>query len=153
MNNTELKRLPSLEEIRKTRAPLIDVNLKQKENLSSIDRLAVWITDHIGSMGFFLIILVWTVAWLGWNVLAPKELAFDPKPAFVLWLFISNMIQILLLPLIMIGQNIQSRHAELRAEADFQVNKKSEQEIEIILGHLENQNKMIARLTELVEKK
>ena len=53
----------------------------------------------------------------------------------------------------MIGQNIQSRHAELRAEADFQVNQKSEQEIELILQHLENQNKMIAHLTELVEKK
>jgi uncharacterized membrane protein len=63
------------------------------------------------------------------------------------------MIQIFLMPLIMIGQNIQGRHATLRAEADFQVNRKSEQEIEIILGHLENQNKMIAHLTEILEKK
>jgi uncharacterized membrane protein len=153
MNTTEFKKLPSLEEIRKSRQPIIDVNTQQKGNLSHVDRLAVWITDHIGSMGFFLIIFIWTIAWLGWNVFAPKELVFDPHPAFVLWLFISNMIQMLLLPLIMIGQNIQSRHAELRAEADFQVNKKSEQEIEIILGHLENQNKMILELKNLLEKK
>ncbi|MEK7228113.1 MAG: DUF1003 domain-containing protein [Patescibacteria group bacterium] len=153
MNTTDLKPVPSVEEIRKARKPLIDVNAKQNENLSSVDRLAVWITNHIGSMGFFLIIFVWTIAWLGWNLLAPEELVFDSRPAFVLWLFISNMIQMLLLPLIMIGQNIQSRHAELRAEADFQVNQKSEQEIELILQHLENQNKMIAHLTELVEKK
>jgi uncharacterized membrane protein len=57
------------------------------------------------------------------------------------------------MPLIMVGQNIQGRHAELRAEADFQVNKKSEQEIEIILKHLENQNKMIAELNELLKTK
>ena len=153
MNTPDLKLVPSFEEIRQKRAPLIDVNAQQRGNLSHVDRLAVWITDHVGSMGFFLIIFVWTIAWLGWNVLAPKELVFDSRPAFVLWLFISNMIQMLLLPLIMIGQNIQSRHAELRAEADFQVNKKSEQEIEVILGHLENQNKMIAELKELLDKR
>ena len=153
MNDKDFRAVPSVEEIRKSRSPIINVNTKQRETLSSVDRLAVWITDHIGSMGFFLIIFVWTVLWLGWNLLAPKELVFDSHPAFVLWLFISNMIQMLLLPLIMIGQNIQSRHAELRAEADFQVNKKSEQEIELILQHLENQNKAIARLTELTEKK
>ena len=47
-------------------------------------------------MGFFLLIFSWTVLWLGWNVIAPKSLQFDPYPAFVLWLFISNMIQIFL---------------------------------------------------------
>ncbi len=151
--NEEQKSIPSVEELRRTRNPIVDVNQRQKENLNSIDRLALWITDHVGSMGFFLIIFIWTVAWLGWNIFAPDELVFDTRPAFVLWLFISNMIQMLLLPLIMIGQNIQARHAELRAEADFQVNRKSEKEIEIVLQHLENQNKMIARLTELVEKK
>ncbi len=153
MSTIDVKPLPSVEEIIKSRTPLVDVNLKQKENLSRLDRLAVWITNHVGSMGFFLIIFTWTIFWLMWNVFAPKELTFDPHPAFVLWLFISNMIQILLMPLIMIGQNIQGRHAELRAEADFQVNRKSEQEIEIILQHLENQNKMIAHLTEVLEKK
>ncbi len=147
------KTIPSLEEVLKKRQPLLDVNTKQRESLRGIDRLALWITNHVGSMGFFLIIFLWTAIWLGWNTFAPRALAFDPQPAFVLWLFISNMIQILLMPLIMIGQNIQSRHAELRAEADFQVNRKSEEEIAIILQHLENQNKMIDHLKELIEKK
>ncbi len=153
MNTPDIKTLPSVEEIIKSRKPLLDVNVQQRQNLSKVDRLAVWITDHVGSMGFFLIIFVWTAFWLCWNLFAPKALTFDPHPAFVLWLFISNMIQILLMPLIMIGQNIQGRHAELRAEADFQVNRKSEEEIEIILGHLENQSKMIAHLKGLLEKK
>jgi len=90
-----------------------------------------------------MIILTWTVIWLGWNTLASKELMFDPFPAFVLWLFISNMIQIFLMPLIMIGQNLQSRHAELRAEADYEINTKAEIEIETIMLHLENQNELI----------
>jgi uncharacterized membrane protein len=104
-------------------------------------------------MGFFLIIFGWTILWLSWNMFVPKTLRFDPFPAFVLWLFISNMIQIFLMPLIMIGQNLQGRHAEVRAEADFEVNTKAEREIETILLHLENQNKGILEILNKLENK
>lgn len=57
-------------------------------------------------------------------MIAPKDMRFDPYPAFVLLLFISNMIQISLMLLIMVGQNLQSIHAEIRAETDFEVNTK-----------------------------
>ena len=103
-------------------------------------------------MGFFLIIFFWTILWLGWNTLAPTDSRFDPFPAFVLWLFISNMIQIFLMPLIMIGQNLQGRHAEKRAELDFDVNVRAEKEIEIILMHLEHQNELILKILENIEK-
>jgi uncharacterized membrane protein len=63
--------------------------------------------------------------------------------AFVFWLFISNMVQIFLMPLIMVGQNIQGRHSELRADRDLDVNIKAEREIEIIMEHLEYQNTML----------
>jgi len=89
---------------------------------------------------------------LAWNTVGPSNLRFDPLPAFALWLFISNMIQIFLMPLIMVGQNLQGRHAELRAEADFEVNVKAEREIEAILMHLENQNKLILKILNLLEK-
>ena len=79
-------------------------------------------------------------------MLTPPHLRFDPYPAFVLWLFISNMIQIFLMPLIMIGQNLQSKHAEIRAEEDFLINKKAETEIETILMHLENQNELMLQI-------
>ena len=46
----------------------------------------------------------------------------------------------------MIGQNLQGRHSEIRAEADFEVNVKAEREIETILTHLENQNELILRI-------
>ena len=103
-------------------------------------------------MKFFFLIFGWTVVWLGWNTLAPRPWRFDPFPAFVLWLFISNMIQIFLMPLIMIGQNLQSRHAEMRAEEDFRINKKSEQEVEAILKHLENQNELILEILRRIER-
>lgn len=98
-----------------------NVNKVHKESLSLLERFAVWITNWVGSMGFFLIIFIWTVGWLTWNIVMPPEYTFDPFPGFVLWLFISNMIQIFLMPLIMIGQNLQSRHAEQRAESEYEI--------------------------------
>jgi uncharacterized membrane protein len=143
----------SLKELKAMRKPLRNSFIETKQNLSQLDKLAVWITQKVGTMGFFFIIFIWTTGWLLWNWLAPKDVRFDPYPAFVLWLFISNMLQIFLMPLIMIGQNLQSDHAETRAEADFEVNTKAEREIEAILMHLENQNKIILEILEKIEKK
>ena len=135
----------SLEELKKLHKA-VNANVKHRESLSRVDKLALWITSHIGTMGFFFIIFVWTVSWLSWNIFAPNHLQFDPFPAFVLWLFISNMIQIFLMPLLMIGQNIQGRHSEIRAESDFNIDTKAEIEIETILQHLENQNEVMAQI-------
>jgi len=133
----------SLDEFRKQRKPPRNVNHEARQSLSALDRLACWITARVGTMGFFLIVFAWTVIWLGWNLLAPKGLQFDPPMAFVFWLFISNLIQLLLMPLIMVGQNVQGRHSEIRADHDLQVDLKAEREIELILQHLEYQTTML----------
>lgn len=142
-----------LENIKNLQKPVRNANIEHRENLSALDRLAVWVTERIGTMGFFFLIFFWTAFWLSWNILAPVAFRFDPYPAFVLWLFISNMIQIFLMPLIMIGQNLQGRHAETRAEADFDVNTKAELEIETILQHLENQNEVMLQILHKIEGK
>jgi len=136
----------TLAELRKGRPALRNTYKQQRDSLEPMDRMAVWITEHVGTMGFFLVIFAWTAIWLGWNFLAPKKLQFDPPMAFVFWLFISNVIQILLMPLIMVGQNIQGAHSELRAEHDLEVNVKAENEIEVILTHLEYQNAVLAQM-------
>ena len=145
------QKLQSLEEIKKQFRPIRNAHIRSQEELSKLDKFALWITKRVGSMGFFLIIFLWTISWLSWNTLAPPRLKFDPYPAFVFWLFISNMIQIFLMPLIMIGQNLQSRHAEFRAEEDFLINKKAETEVETILIHLENQNELILKILERLQ--
>ncbi len=145
--------IQTLEELRKLRKANAEPVVTRKLKISRLDKLALWITEHVGSMKFFLIIFVWTILWLGWNMLAPAASRFDPFPAFVLWLFISNMIQLFLMPLIMVGQNLQSAHADARAEADFDVNKQAEREIETILLHLENQNKMIIEILDEIKAK
>ncbi len=145
---------PTLQDIKKNRKPIADVNRVHKDSLTSLEKFALWITTHVGSMGFFIVISAWTVCWFSWNVLGPAEYRFDPYPSFVMWLFISNVIQLFLLPLIMVGQNLQSRHSERRAQSDFESAVKSEQEIEAVMLHLEYQNDLILKiLTHLEQNK
>lgn len=151
MENKNESELKSLQELRKITKPIRNVNIAYQESLKPLEKLATWITDHVGTMGFFFLVLFWTLAWLLWNVFASDELKFDPYPAFVLWLFISNLIQLFLLPLLLIGQNLQETRNETRSEVDFEINKKSEKEIETVLVYLEHQHQMLMDLNKKVE--
>lgn len=117
---------------------IINTYKKHRESLTKTEQFAVWLTERVGTIGFFFVILTWTILWLGFNILAPSNLRFDPYPAFVLWLFISNMIQIFLMPLIMVGQNLQGKHSEIRAENDYQINLKAEKEISVLKDKLDS---------------
>lgn len=119
-----------------------NVNTVYEKSLNALDKFAIAITDKVGSIGFFIIIAGWTILWTGYNILASEFprlhwTAFDPFPAFVAYLLISNVIQILLMPLIMVGQNLQGRHSETRAELDFQVNLKNEIALTEVLRRLD----------------
>ena len=116
--------MPSFRDLQSEFMPVRDVNAQQARSLSRLEQLAVWITDRVGSMGFFLLIAAWTAIWLAWNTLAPPAMRFDPAPAFAVWLFVSNLLQLHLMPLIMVGQNLEERHDQLRAQADFEISLK-----------------------------
>lgn len=138
--------IPSLEELVRTRKPIKNDREIHEESLSTSERFAVFMHKHVGSIGFFFLIVLWTVGWLGWNLIGPEGSRFDPAPAFVIWIFASNILQLVLLPVIMVGQNIEGRAAEARAKQDFEINKRAEEEIKVVLGHLENQNEMLLEI-------
>ena len=141
-----------LAEIKQLREAIRSANVIHREKLTKLDRIALFTTEKIGSMQFFIFLAAWSALWVIWNTVGPRGLRFDPYPAFVLWLFISNIAQLLLLPLLLVGQNLLSQHAEARAEAEFELDIKAEREIEAILQHLENQNEVLARIQERLEK-
>ena len=139
-----MTKAPGKEVSGKNGKPLLEPETKLAP--TRLNRLALWITTRLGSMGFFLIIFIWTASWLFWNMFAPKGWRFDPYPGFVLWLFISNMIQLFLMPLIMIGQNLQGHGADERAKNDYKVNLRAEKEIKEIQAQLAE---ILARLGEM----
>ncbi|MDQ2890025.1 MAG: DUF1003 domain-containing protein [Gemmatimonadota bacterium] len=126
-----------------------DVNADEgptrRERTSALERFALGITNAVGTIWFFFAVFAWTAIWLAWNSLGPKSSRFDPFPGFVLWLFLSNLIQLFLMPLIMVGQNIQSRSADKRAEADLKVNRLAEAEIKAVRAELAELKEMLQR--------
>jgi len=145
--------LPTLAELRAYRTPIKHPHAEARLTFSTLERLAIKITHGVGTIGFFFILTIWTLCWLLWNLYGPLELRFDLAPAFVIWLFASNIIQLILLPLIMVGQNLEGKFAEQRAQADFEINQKAEHEIEVIIAHLENQNELLLELIRKAERK
>ena len=95
-----------------------NANDVQSQVMRPDEKLGLWITVHVGTMGFFAVLAAWILIWVVWN-LGPFH-HFDPGPAFVILLLVSNFIQLLLMPLIMVGQNVQGRHQEIQADVDHQ---------------------------------
>lgn len=128
-----------------------NINDKQEHRLGLQDRIALAITGAVGTMYavyFFVVVLLGWMIWQG--VLSSQP--FDPFP-FAFLLFLGNIVQLLLMPLIMVGQNLQNEHAELRAEEEFTTTTTVYHDIESILAHLDEQDAMIRKLTALVESK
>lgn len=47
------QQVQTIEELRQKRTPVRNVNTKHQDSLSPLDKLALWITNHVGSMKFF----------------------------------------------------------------------------------------------------
>lgn len=144
---------PTLAELRAHRKPIVHPHMEARSALSPLERFAIKVTRGIGTIGFFFVLTLWTLGWLVWNLYGPSDLRFDPAPAFVIWLVTSNIVQLILLPLIMVGQNLEGKFAEQRAQADFEINKKAEHEIEIVIAHLENQNELLLELIRKIDRR
>ncbi|MBR7837008.1 DUF1003 domain-containing protein [Actinospica durhamensis] len=75
-------------------------------------RLAAWVTHRVGTMSAFYAA---TFFQLGWIVLAELHvITFDPYP-FPFLLFLSSLTQLLLMCVIMVGQQVIGRAADKRA--------------------------------------
>lgn len=114
-----------------TAKPQAPANQQMRETFTPLERLALYITEKVGSIGFFVIIQVSYFLWIGLNGIAFTP-HFDPGPGYVLLLFISNYIQLTLMPLLMIGQNLQGRHAELRAEDEYRISQDTNEEVKTL---------------------
>ncbi|KKS33088.1 MAG: Membrane protein-like protein [Candidatus Amesbacteria bacterium GW2011_GWA2_42_12] len=107
-----------------------NLNEKHKEVLRKQDRTALLITSIIGSMYFVYFCLLSILIWIGWQIVSTRP--FDPYP-FAFLLFVTNITQLILTPLIVVGQNIQNRREHLRAEEEYKTTKTMHQDIEKIL--------------------
>jgi len=112
-----------------------NVNKEHKDSLTKSQKIALFITNHIGTIEFAIFCVI----------LASIPLVWKSTMTVILYIS-SGYLQLVFLPLIMVGQNLQSRHSEKRAEADYELNVKNDQQIKSILEKLEKQDEMIKEI-------
>ena len=107
-----------------------NINQEHKESLSRHERLMLWIAGIVGSTAFviFCVLLTFT------------PLVF-PSTLNIVQFVSSGFLQLVLLPIILIAGNLQGRHSELRAEAEYEATLKTEKDTEDILKRLEKLEK------------
>jgi len=115
--------------------PLVhDVNQEQLDNLSPVERFCRQVADWTGApLALGLAILVQAL-WIPIGIFTK----LDPYP-FAFLLTCSNVLQLILIFILAVGQRQSAAHAELRAEHDHD-------SISRLLYHQEVQEKMLLAL-------
>ena len=104
-------------------------------------RIAVWLTRHVGSMA---------CAWLFAGIGVGSLVGVFTTNAFLALLFgsiSSYFLQLVLLPVLAVGQNILNRKQELQADEQFNTTMKSYHDLEQIMRHLEAQDSELLKQT------
>jgi uncharacterized membrane protein len=121
---------------------------KVQQTLGAQDRIAVGITGAIGTMYAVYVLALIMAGWiLVQGMLGGR--AFDPYP-FAFLLFLGNIVQLLLMPLLMVGQNLQGRHTEARADEEFRRVTKIFHDMGVTMRHLDAQDAELVRQTRLL---
>jgi len=106
-----------------------------KKRLGLNGRAAGILTGVYGVMWFVYVPMLFIGGWMALQAWR-GEAAWDLYPLLLL-LIIGNLIQLLGGPIIQVGLNLASAHSELRAEAAYEVHKKSFADLEAMQSQLE----------------
>lgn len=123
-----------------------NVNALEREEHTSLNaRIAASLTRGVGSMwaAYFFVLL----AFIGLCAILGL---LSPLVALLVAWASQTLIQLVLLPVIMVGQNVLNRHAELQAEEQYQTTLKIYHDIEQIMLHLQAQDKEALKQTGLL---
>ena len=97
--------------------------LKRKFHQKSADS----VSKFAGSWIFIIIVIAIITSWILINEVS-ENINFDPKPYIMLNLVL-NIITLILSPIILMSQNREAQRDRIRADYDYNLNKKAEQEI------------------------
>lgn len=130
------KQPDTLKELREQLPKLRQAHEFAEKKLTRAEKFCVWVNGKIGTMFFFCTVLSITAFWVIWNLFAPEPWKFDSS--FGLFGWFEGGLSLILLPLLMIGQNVQRRNADARADFSYLAAQKSSAENELMINHLEH---------------
>ncbi len=135
-----------------------NINQEFRNGLTPGQRIADRVAKVVGSWPFIiyqsLIIIIWMASnfyLVYMNSINPDFLkAWDPYP-FILLNLVLSFQAAYTGPVVMMSQNRQAEKDRLMAEQDYHVNKKSAEEIRVILAHLVHQDTLMGEIMRRVE--
>jgi ABC-type amino acid transport system permease subunit len=123
-----------------------NVNLLYKAEVAAAglnQKIALLLTKGVGTMiCAYLFAVIAVVGFPGFHSTAQ---------AYVQW-FRQTFIQLVMLSVIMVGQNVLGRHAELQADEQFNTTQKTYHDIEEIMKHLDAQDAAMLQILQRMEK-
>ncbi len=108
-----------------------NANTIHQEKMSLIEKAALRITKGVGTMTTFF--LFCGLAFVSF----PAAMETHDVITIVSWIA-QTFLQLVLLPLLMVGQNLQGRAGEIRNENDYEIDLKTEAEIQDIQSKLDS---------------
>jgi uncharacterized membrane protein len=121
------------------------VHKQEKEAAGLNTRIAVGLTQSVGTMWtaytFAILAIIGLLAILG---------LLSPIVALLVAWISQTFIQLVLLPIIMVGQNVLGRKAELQADEQFNTTIKTYHDIEEIMQHLSAQDDQILKQSHMI---
>jgi uncharacterized membrane protein len=135
-----------------------NINHEFRERLSLGQRVADRVAQVVGSWPFIIYQSIIITLWIGFNLFLVYQgyknpgyfKAWDPYP-FILLNLVLSFQAAYTGPVVMMSQNRQAEKDRLMAEEDFQVNKRSEEEIKVLMEHLVHQDAIMADILSQLE--
>lgn len=124
-------------------------NEYKKDKLALLDRVAVFITNVVGT--------VWcAVAFALLALISLPEAINGGASSIVEWTT-QTFLQLVLLSIILVGQNIQTTRSELKSERDLETDLAIKNELEILIKRIDmieaDETKKIDKILKLLEEK
>ncbi len=107
-----------------------NVNQTYADRMNPLDKAGVVITRAVGTM---IAAILFTLLAL---ISLPAAIRTHNEIVIVAWIA-QTFLQLVLLPIIMVGQNIQGKHTELMADEEFQTTQTTYKDLEhlILINH------------------
>jgi len=130
--------------------PVRNVIVEHEEQLALGQRVADRVALIVGSWPFIIVqsglFLVWVAInfYLVFNAIKQPGFlkAWDPYP-FILLNLVLSFQAAYTGPVVMMSQNRQGEKDRLMAQHDYEINMKAEEELEVVMDHLEHQDHLI----------
>lgn len=138
--------------------PVRNINELAAQSMTLGQRVADKVATAVGSWPFIIVQSLLLCVWMAVNIYLAVMMrnhpgflkSWDPYP-FILLNLVLSFQAAYTGPVVMMSQNRQNEKDRLAAQNDYEINKKAEEEIEVILKHLVHQDNLILEATNRIE--